>query len=1312
MSDTYQLVIKQGPGSGQMYAVDKDEMIIGRGIDCDLSIIEPGLSRRHARITRKDGEYFVEDLGSTNGTRLNGEPLTEIQPLEAGAQLQLGPKVLLSFELLSEEVVEKTMAFSPEELKTAVGLEAESVTSSQAAGSKVFISYSRRNKEFVQKLHGGLRAAGMNVWVDWEGIPLTADWWQEIVDAIEGADGFVFVISPDSLASEVCGRELKTAIETNKRLIPVLHIDPEKGSQIPDQISSHNWVFMRNVDELRTNLSALIESINTDLDWVRTHTRLLVRAVEWEKSSKNKSFLLQGDDLQHAENWLQNAAKNQPPPTPLHLEYIQASRQAANRRQRTVVTASLSAVAITLVLAVVAVIFAINATQAEDRAVLAQQDAESQAVTAEAARNEAENQAATAEVAQQEAENQAATAEAAQQEAADRTVDALNAERAAEREQLYAKAGEIAANALSLADTNPPLAALLALESQRVSADNATAREALAEVPAFYPPLVDTFVYPSGSVSALAWAPSGELALALSDGETFPIILWDTEAHETALVLEGHQDSVNSIAWSDDGVLASGSADGSVIIWDLASGQPSAVFSAHNSGVSGVAWSRTGRLASSSWDGTIVLYDRALTGIETTLEYGSQVNAIAFGPFGQLASGSSDGSVSIWNVATYGIDVSYNDQQGSVSSIAFSPDGFLASGSNDGTIAVRNPFGGAPQILKGHLDYVNDVAWSADGRLASGSWDDTVIFWDLDAGRPAQVLRGHNSQIVDIDWNQDGLLASTAEFVYIWDSNKKAAISKFEGHLDWVYSVAWTADNELVSSSGDGWTYIWDMDTKTVGEAWQNFGYNNAVDVYGSFLLTGNSFYDRETGFSYYLPIDSGYFSPDGSQILSDSWQGDGTLAVWDVASFFSDTGVISETLSVDGGSFTGAAWSPDGNAVAAGLDDGTILLWDRASGNTEDLYSHEAGVSAIDWAADGRLASASSDSQIILYDVDARQIISTFSGSENENITDLAWSQGGDLATSTNSGLIDIWDLANGNPSASVRAPYKRPVYGIAWSPDGSQIAFGGESFLVFTYNTDYAQPPCEWLPRNLTEFEWTKYLSFDDTYKLTCPDLKSEFVLDDTGGSTGTGEEVTTEPAPEVVIDETSFVSLESSLPATVDFVNESDTTVDLFWVDPDGTEQYYWTLAPGENLAQETFFGHAWLVRDPNGLIVIAYYVTGDNSQTVKIDDTLVGLAQNYQFTEYTNLISWHSEADVSLVFDNQTQDTFEVYWMDYDGAFFYFGVLEAGSSFEIGTYLTHPWVLFDEEGNVVLKYIATNMPEQVVPITEAMVDAAVP
>ena len=79
----------------------------------------------------------------------------------------------------------------------------------------VFLSYARVDKEFVQLLDRGLRKRARDTWVDWEKLRPAEEWMAAIYSAIESAQAFVFIISPDSIASEVCHRELAHAVEHN-----------------------------------------------------------------------------------------------------------------------------------------------------------------------------------------------------------------------------------------------------------------------------------------------------------------------------------------------------------------------------------------------------------------------------------------------------------------------------------------------------------------------------------------------------------------------------------------------------------------------------------------------------------------------------------------------------------------------------------------------------------------------------------------------------------------------------------------------------------------------------------------------------------------------------------------------------------------------------------------------------------------------------------------------------------------------------------------------------------------------------------------
>ena len=88
--------------------------------------------------------------------------------------------------------------------------------------AKVFVSYSRKDIDFARRLTMELKKSELDFWIDWEGIPPTVDWWKEIEKGIEEADIFLFLISPDSASSKVCGMEIDTAVKNAKRIIPLV----------------------------------------------------------------------------------------------------------------------------------------------------------------------------------------------------------------------------------------------------------------------------------------------------------------------------------------------------------------------------------------------------------------------------------------------------------------------------------------------------------------------------------------------------------------------------------------------------------------------------------------------------------------------------------------------------------------------------------------------------------------------------------------------------------------------------------------------------------------------------------------------------------------------------------------------------------------------------------------------------------------------------------------------------------------------------------------------------------------------------------
>jgi len=92
------LVVLAGPLFGRAFAVDGDETTIGRCPEATIVLDDhPGVSRRHAVIVQVGGQFAVEDLGSRNGTFVNGQQVTQRTPLRFGDRLQLGADCVLLF---------------------------------------------------------------------------------------------------------------------------------------------------------------------------------------------------------------------------------------------------------------------------------------------------------------------------------------------------------------------------------------------------------------------------------------------------------------------------------------------------------------------------------------------------------------------------------------------------------------------------------------------------------------------------------------------------------------------------------------------------------------------------------------------------------------------------------------------------------------------------------------------------------------------------------------------------------------------------------------------------------------------------------------------------------------------------------------------------------------------------------------------------------------------------------------------------------------------------------------------------------------
>ena len=99
----HRLVMRSGPNAGQVYSLDKSEMYIGRDLGNDIIVNDPEVSRRHLRLFVQGNQYGIEDLGSTNGSFINGQRLAGPYLLHTGEFLTLGERINFVYEVVDTD---------------------------------------------------------------------------------------------------------------------------------------------------------------------------------------------------------------------------------------------------------------------------------------------------------------------------------------------------------------------------------------------------------------------------------------------------------------------------------------------------------------------------------------------------------------------------------------------------------------------------------------------------------------------------------------------------------------------------------------------------------------------------------------------------------------------------------------------------------------------------------------------------------------------------------------------------------------------------------------------------------------------------------------------------------------------------------------------------------------------------------------------------------------------------------------------------------------------------------------------------------
>ena len=886
---------------------------------------------------------------------------------------------------------------------------------------KVFISYSRKDIEFAKHLTAELQKNKLEFWVDWEGIPPTVDFMKKIEKGIEESDVFLFLVSPDSVISKVCGEEIVHAAKNSKRLIPLIVRDV-KSEELPQALSHLNWIFFRKKDNFEESFQKLLFGINTDFEWVDVHSRLLVRALEWQNGNKDNSFLLRGKDLQDAETQLAvNTSKN-PHPTDLHREYILKSRQAADRQRRWLTLLAVFAAIVMFALGVYGLREAARANENEQREIIAKNHAQAK--------------------------------------------------------EFEATINQISALAVTKIDQNFNEALLLSVEAYLRTKENLTnnftAQGAITKILQSNPGLIQVLLGHTDWVNILAVSSDGNILASGSWDAT--VILWDISnpAFPVKLkTLTGHTASVESVAFSSDGkTLASSSltltSEGELILWDISDPANAAMLSKTNGGYSHLKFTQGDKILSALYinediNNFAVLLDVSnkkspveLSRLESDDENVDMFH-IALSPSRNLLFSSLDnGKILEWDVTDPGNPTLLFTLEGSgeyVDTIAISADGStLALGNSDTTIAlwdIVDP--AAPALLSlwsGHSLSITSLAFSIDGKTLASSSRETkapIILWDIsDRSIPKKLrtLNGHSLTVSSVAFNQSNDILISGSYdssIMLWDvADPKNDLELGSLDLsgdDYPFGFAFNPNSSLITSwNNDETLRIWDV--------------SNPADLQKIKTLN--------------VPVKNVAFSPDGNFLASSG--DDNIVTLWDAADY-----TKLGTIKIDSKPVKAIEFSADGKTLATIGD--KIILWDISDPNKPaqlaSLSEPDTVLADVVFNADGKFMASFSDKSVILWDVSnpaSPTRLSVLEGHSNI-ILSVAFSPSDVnlLATAGADKIINLWNITDPrNPQKiNTLSNHSDWINSIAFSPDGALLASGSDDNQINLWNISNPEAP-----------------------------------------------------------------------------------------------------------------------------------------------------------------------------------------------------------------------------------------------------------
>jgi len=943
--------------------------------------------------------------------------------------------------------------------------------------ARVFVSYARQNQAPVRRWCDALTERGHALWVDWEGIPPSAEWMSEIEDGIRNADAFVFMLSPASLASTVCRQEMDIAIGLAKRLVPVM-IEEVPAADVPPELARLNWIFLREHDDATRGMAALTTALDTDLDWLKRHTALMSPALAWDDAGRERSRLLKGRALKQAEAWLADSAARSPPPADVQLAFIQASGQAARTRLRLALGGAIVGAASLAVLALWAMF-------AERRADVAREEAVARRLGADAAlivREQAAQIETSALLAIEAGKRRPALSNDVPLRAALRLLPAPLAQWSHPSARIEAARLLDHGRLLAYGEGNHLRVIDLDARTEMATRDLAA-------------PIDD--IRRCGDADAV-------LARTRTRAGVFRVHFWP-HADTPGVPLPG----VSVARCSPDGRhLAMGDTNGGVRLLTRDGGPPPPQLTESlGAAVTRMRFSPDGRLLAASSGARMRIWDLTESRQRMAVTMRQPIVDLDFSPDGARVMAAAESGAYVWRLPD-GQPLKRLGELTNVHRARFSPDGaFIALGLGDGGVVLYDARRLERVRQMQHQSPVHHLRFSADSRLLlSAANDNTARLWRIDDGSE-QLRFAHDSFVTAIDWSAGAGLILTAGRdgqVKLW---RDALFQRqvLDGPLR-MAAINATGDRRRIASDaahlleplGEG---HWALRAYGTTDPILRFDSPSSIAAFA--LSPDRSVlalvrFDRVIELRH-LPdgaalgqIEPGAmtgtlgFSPDGRWLLTGSQDAQVRLWSWRDGALRWQQQHAPYIFS--------HAFSADGRRVATGGSDQSARVWDVADGHavrTLSLPSYpdaDNDVKALAFHPRAPwLVTGSSDHQLRLWDLDSGQVLRTMA--HRDPVLAVAFSaDGAHLASSASDDTVRIWRSDDGTELSRIEAPSSATAIGYAG--DHLLSFTGGEWAAHLDGRPALVDATCAHLTHNLGPDDWARHMD-GGRPAPTCPGL-----------------------------------------------------------------------------------------------------------------------------------------------------------------------------------------------------------------------------